>query len=63
MPQNGISKFFFFYQNFKRFITLFSSIIPLSLFYRLFDIFLVEGEKVLYRCALNILSLKSKELI
>jgi hypothetical protein len=29
--------------------------LPLPYFYRVFDIFLVEGEKTLFRCALAIL--------
>jgi hypothetical protein len=36
-------------------MTLFASVLPLPLLYRVYDIFLVEGEKTLYRCALTIL--------
>jgi len=37
--------------------------LPLSLFYRIFDIFLIEGEKTLYRCALAILHYKQEGFI
>jgi hypothetical protein len=45
-----------------RFMTLFSSILPLPLFYRFFDVFLIEGVKTAYRCALTILEFKKKSI-
>lgn len=44
------------------FVTLFSSILPINLFYRVFEIFLVEGEKALFRCALAIFQHKRAPL-
>lgn len=35
----------------------------MDIFYRVFEIFLVEGEKTLFRCALSILYFKKQKLI
>lgn len=37
---------------------MFSATLPIDLFYRVFEIFLIEGEKTLFRCALAILHFK-----
>ena len=46
-----------------RFLTLFSSILPINIFYRVFEIYLVEGEKTLYRCALSLLNYKKNRFM
>ena len=43
-------------------MTLYASVLPLPLLYRVYDIFLLEGEKTLYRCGLAIIRLKLNAL-
>ena len=54
------TEWYFFFNTilYNRFLTLFSSILPINIFYRVFEIYLVEGEKTLYRCALSLLNYK-----
>ncbi|CAD8186866.1 unnamed protein product [Paramecium pentaurelia] len=51
-----------FYFTTEWFITLFSTALPINLFYRVFEIFLVEGEKTIFRCALAIIHFKEQKL-
>lgn len=44
------------------FITLFCNSLPCSYVLRILEIYLMEGEKILYRVALQILKLKKKKL-
>lgn len=45
------------------FMTIFSCSLPFECIIRIWDIFLVEGRKILYRIALAIFKLKEKELM
>lgn len=44
------------------FITLYSNTLPCQYIFRILEIYLVEGEKILYRVALQILKEKKKFL-
>lgn len=39
------------------FITLFSSTLPTELFYRIFECFLIEGYKIIYKAALTVIKI------
>ena len=45
------------------FITLYSGILPFEIVARIFDIFIYENEKILYRAALAILSILEKHIL
>lgn len=45
------------------FITLFADYFPMELVVRIFDIYLMEGRKILFRIALAIFKLLEKELM
>ncbi|CAD8177266.1 unnamed protein product [Paramecium octaurelia] len=60
LKKNNIDLFYFATE---WFITLFASTLPIDLFYRVFEIFLLEGEKTLFRCALAIIHFKEQKLI
>ena len=45
------------------FMTLFSTKMPLELTLRIWDIFFIEGKKILYRVVLAIMKLNEKELL
>lgn len=45
------------------FMTLFSSVLPFNLFARIFDIFLYEDFKIIYRTALTLLKLKEEQIL
>lgn len=47
----------------KRFITLFSSILPMKIFLRVMDIFWNEDIKVIFRTALAILKIRKEEIL
>ncbi|CAD8093548.1 unnamed protein product [Paramecium sonneborni] len=51
-----------FYFTTEWFITMFSTALPINLFYRVFEIFLIEGEKTIFRCALTIIHYKEQKL-
>ncbi|CAD8100981.1 unnamed protein product [Paramecium sonneborni] len=60
LKRHNIDLFFF---TTEWFITMFSTALPINLFYRIFEIFLIEGEKTLFRCALTIIHYKEQKLI
>jgi hypothetical protein len=45
------------------FLTIFSQEVPIQLTLRIWDIFFIEGKKVLYRIALAILKINEKDLL
>ena len=45
------------------FLTLFSTKIPLELTLRIWDIFFIEGQKILYRIALAILKINQADIL
>lgn len=45
------------------YMTLFAGYLPFKLFLRVFDIFLNEGWKIIYRAALAVLKIKSEYIL
>ena len=45
------------------FMTIFSNNIPIKLTLRIWDVFFIEGQKIIYRVALAILKINEKKLL
>lgn len=58
MLQNGI-----LFKHKYRFITLFSSILPMKIYLRMIDIFWNEQLKTIFRAALTVLKIRREEIL